>query len=474
MAVVEDKGHDQSARLAEERGPFANWPRSIYRAGRPIRNSTVTTIAPTGTISMIAGCSSGIEPVFALAFEHRAKGPDTERVLRFVSQSFERLGRERGFYSDALMGEVARRGSLHGIPGVPDEARAVFKTAHEIHWSWHVRHQAAFQRHTDNGVSKTINLPAEAAEGDVSEAYLMAWREGCLGITVFRDGCKGGQVLHVGIGEGAAVGGNGGTLTERVVKPRPHSLAGATYRMETPIGTAFITVNETPGGDPFEVFVQVGKAGSDTMAVAEALGRLISLVLRLPSPLSAQRRLEEVISQLSRIGGGQPTGFGAAKVREDCECAFRLGDARGISERRNATTQQSDAVPGQCQVQSAGRQHASRANRRRLRQHKIESSFAAQGHQGYRPGRRDLHGARSWVEHGNDTRRPCPYRLRVNRAAEHSEDLAGWAAVRGGSVHHFASRGHHFASVADRTRRDGADSHQEPAGRRTHDLGKGD
>jgi len=312
IAFVEEKGHDQSARLAEERGAFPSWSRSIYRNGRPLRNSTVTTIAPTGTISMIAGCSSGIEPVFALAFEHRVRSGDAERVLRFVSQSFERLGRERGFYSDALMDEVARRGSLHGIPGVPDDARAVFKTAHEIHWSWHVRHQAAFQRHTDNGVSKTINLPAEAGEGDVAEAYLLAWRDGCLGITVFRDGCKGGQVLNVGVSEGPSA--NAGMLTERVVKPRPHSLSGATYRMETPIGTAFITVNETPGGDPFEVFVQVGKAGSDTMAVAEALGRLISLVLRLPSPLSAQRRLEEVISQLSRIGGGQPTGFGAAKV----------------------------------------------------------------------------------------------------------------------------------------------------------------
>jgi ribonucleoside-diphosphate reductase alpha chain len=334
IAFVEDKGHDQSARLAEERGPFPNWPRSIYGQGRPLRNSTVTTIAPTGTISMIAGCSSGIEPVFALAFEHRVKGADTERVLRFVSQSFERLGRERGFYSDALMEEVARRGSLHGIPGVPDEARAVFKTAHEIHWSWHVRHQAAFQRHTDNGVSKTINLPTDAGEGDVAEAYLLAWRAGCLGITVFRDGCKGAQVLNLGVGGDAVV--QGGPGNERVVKPRPHSLSGATYRMETPIGTAFITVNDTPRGDPFEVFVQVGKAGSDTMAVAEALGRLISLVLRLPSPLSAQRRLEEVISQLSRIGGGQPTGFGAAKVLSLPDALARtLGEHIGI-ERGDA------------------------------------------------------------------------------------------------------------------------------------------
>src|SRR5881396_3359799 len=126
MAFVKEKGHDQSARLAEERGPFPNWSRSIYRRGRPLRNCTVTTIAPTGTISMIAGCSSGIEPVFALAFEHRVKGVDGERVLPFVSQNFERFGRQRGFYSDALMGEVARRGTLAGIPGVPEAARAVF------------------------------------------------------------------------------------------------------------------------------------------------------------------------------------------------------------------------------------------------------------------------------------------------------------------------------------------------------------
>jgi ribonucleoside-diphosphate reductase alpha chain len=330
MAFIQDIGHDQSARLAEERGPFPNYERSIYGRGRALRNSTVTTIAPTGTISMIAGCSSGIEPVFALAFEHRVKGVEGERVLPFVSQSFERFGRERGFYSDALMGEVARRGTLAGIPGVPEAARAVFKTAHEIHWSWHVRHQAAFQRHTDNGVSKTINLPADATGQDVADAYLLAWREGCLGITVFRDGCKGGQVLNVGVGGDAAPEATE-ALDDRVVRPRPHSLSGATYRMETPLGTAFVTVNETPGSDPFEVFVQVGKAGSDTMAVAEALGRLISLVLRLPSPLSPRRRLEEVISQLAWIGGGQPTGFGAAKVLSLPDALARtLGEHIGI------------------------------------------------------------------------------------------------------------------------------------------------
>jgi ribonucleoside-diphosphate reductase alpha chain len=317
MAFVNEKAHDQSTKLAEERGPFPNWSHSIYKSGRPMRNSTVTTIAPTGTISMIAGCSSGIEPIFALAFEHRVKQSDGERVLTFVNETFERLARDGGFFSDALMAEIARRGTLHDIPGVPADAERVFRTAHDIGFEWHVRHQAAFQKSTDNGVSKTINLPNDASEAEVAHAYQLAWELGCLGITVFRDGCKGEQVLNVGVGakkekaEATAPAVPSGPI---VIKPRPHSLTGTTYRIGTPIGTAFITVNQTPDGDPFEVFLQVGKGGSDTMAVAEALGRLISLTLRMPSPLTTQRRLEEVISQLSRIGGGQPMGFGPGKI----------------------------------------------------------------------------------------------------------------------------------------------------------------
>jgi ribonucleoside-diphosphate reductase alpha chain len=317
MAFVNEKAHDQSTKLAEERGPFPNWSHSIYKSGRPLRNSTVTTIAPTGTISMIAGCSSGIEPIFALAFEHRVKQSDGERVLTFVNETFERLARDGGFYSDALMAEIARRGTLHDIPGVPADAERVFRTAHDVGFEWHVRHQAAFQKSTDNGVSKTINLPNDASEAEVAHAYQLAWQLGCLGITVFRDGCKGEQVLNIGVGakkdkaDAPAPAVPSGPI---VIKPRPHSLTGTTYRIGTPIGTAFITVNQTPDGDPFEVFLQVGKGGSDTMAVAEALGRLISLVLRMPSPLGTQRRLEEVISQLSRIGGGQPMGFGPGKI----------------------------------------------------------------------------------------------------------------------------------------------------------------
>jgi ribonucleoside-diphosphate reductase alpha chain len=315
MAFVKEKSHDQSAKLAEERGPFPNWERSIYKHQRPMRNSTVTTIAPTGTISMIAGCSSGVEPIFALAFEHRVKQPDGERVLTFVNETFERIAKDQGFYSGALMQEIVKRGSLHGIPGLPERAARVFKTSHEIGFEWHVRHQAAFQRSTDNGVSKTINLPNSATEDDVTSAYQLAWELGCIGITVFRDGCKGEQVLNIGVSAKKDKPASAASaMGSAVIKPRPRGLKGSTYRTQTPIGTAWITITENEEHEPFEVFVQVGKGGSDTMAVAEALGRLISLILRLPSPLSAQRRLEEVIGQLARIGGGQPTGFGPAKI----------------------------------------------------------------------------------------------------------------------------------------------------------------
>jgi ribonucleoside-diphosphate reductase alpha chain len=311
MAFIQERAHDQSAKLAEERGPFPNWTRSIYQHGRPLRNSTVTTIAPTGTISMIAGASSGIEPAFAIAFTHKVG----DRVLPFTNHVFAEVARERGFYSDGLMEEVARRGVVHGLAGVPADVQRVFVTAHEVPFEWHVRHQGAFQKFTDNGVSKTINLPNAASVVDVGRAYLLAWELGCLGITVFRDGCKEG-VLRVGTKPpDKAEAGAPAPGAASVVKPRPRSLVGRTYRVETPLGTAYVVVNENgEGGEPFEVFVSVGKAGSDTMAVAEAIGRLVSLTLRMPSPLSPKRRLEEIIAQLSGIGGGRPLGFGPQRV----------------------------------------------------------------------------------------------------------------------------------------------------------------
>lgn len=340
MAFINEKAHDQSAKLAEERGPFPNWAQSIYKHGRPLRNSTVTTIAPTGTISMIAGCSSGVEPAFAVAFTHKVG----DRVLPFTNPIFAEVARERGFYSDALMEEVAKQGVVHGLSGVPEDVQRVFVTAHEVSFEWHVRHQGAFQKYTDNGVSKTINLPNSASVDDVARAYLLAWELGCLGITVFRDGCKEG-VLHVGTKSARADKRGEATApaSAAVVKPRPRTLTGRTYRVETPLGTAYTVVNEQGDGEPFEVFVSVGKAGSDTMAVAEAMGRLISLALRLPSPLSPRRRLEEIVAQLSGIGGGRPLGFGPQRVLSLPDgiarvLAEHLGHAKAEAEAPAAPT----------------------------------------------------------------------------------------------------------------------------------------
>jgi ribonucleoside-diphosphate reductase alpha chain len=369
MEFITTIGRDESARLAEERGPFPNWPRSIYRESRPLRNSTVTTIAPTGTISIIAGCSSGIEPLFAVAYSHIVG----DRHLTFVNPHFETVARRRGFYSPELMEKVAKHGTLHGIPEVPEDVRRVFVTAHEIEPKWHVRMQAAFQRHTDNGVSKTINLPRTATVEDVAQAYRLAYDLGCLGITVFRDGCKsahGGQVLHVGttvggatVGGAAGVGttaaagpsvGPGPTAIDTSIKPRPRTLRGVTYRVDTPLGTGYVHVNQGPSGEPFEVFLNVGKAGSDVHADAEALGRLISLILRLPSPLTPRERVEQIVRQLDRIGGRRDAGMGPGRVRSIPDAiaqvlaehvGLREPGAEHIREAREGRVKATDMCP---------------------------------------------------------------------------------------------------------------------------------
>jgi ribonucleoside-diphosphate reductase alpha chain len=321
MGFINQVGHDEDARLVEARGPFPNWPHSIYKDGPPLRNSTVTTIAPTGSISIIAGTSSGIEPIFALAFRHIVKQPrGGERVLTFVDPTFERVAKERGFWSEALMAEIAQRGTCHDVEGVPPDVQHVFVTAHEVTPEWHIRTQAAFQKHTDNGVSKTINLPHEASVDDVAQAYRLAYETGCLGITVFRDRSKGEQVLNVGVRESASEPVSESVNLQppisKVAKPRPAVLTGTTYRKNTPLGAAYITVNSNGEGrqQPFEVFVNIGKAGSDTTALAEALGRLISLILRLPSPLNAFERVRDIVGQLRGIGSGRAVGFGPQRV----------------------------------------------------------------------------------------------------------------------------------------------------------------
>ena len=307
---INEIGHNESENLAKIRGPFPLWEKSIYKNGAPIRNCTVTTIAPTGELSILGGCSAGIEPNYGLTRIHRYE----DRVLHIFSPSLERfleLAKERGFYSQVLEEEVKNRGEIGNMNGIPDDVRKIFMTAHEISPEWHVKMQAAFQKHVDNGVSKTVNLKNSATEEDIKETYLLAYKTECLGVTVFRDGCKG-QVFSVGIGEKPIV-----KTTKGFIRSRPEVL-GTTIKVETPDGAAFITINwdvDVGPKEPFEIFVTVAKAGTDAAADAEAMGRLASELLRENSSFSPIEKLMRIRNHLSGIGGSRTTGFGKEKVK---------------------------------------------------------------------------------------------------------------------------------------------------------------
>ncbi|MBI3109827.1 adenosylcobalamin-dependent ribonucleoside-diphosphate reductase [Candidatus Daviesbacteria bacterium] len=314
MRFINEEGHVISEELALSRGPFPNWANSIYAKVNPIRNSTITTIAPTGTISIIGDCSSGIEPVFALAYIHKAKGAgDNMRLLTIANQTFEAIAKKEGFHSGDLAQKVMGRGSVKGLNEVPDSWQEVFVTAPEISPEWHVRMQAAFQKYTDNGVSKTINLPNSATVEDVKTAYLLAWQTGCNGITIYRDGSKSTQVLNVS----STLEQGTGEMQKAPVAQRPMILRGRTYKISTPVGEAFITVNRDEEDQPFEVFVTVGKGGMHTMADAEAMGRLVSLSLRLGRnghPSNPKEVAGKIANQLKGIGGASSVGFGKNRV----------------------------------------------------------------------------------------------------------------------------------------------------------------
>ncbi|MCE2465371.1 MAG: vitamin B12-dependent ribonucleotide reductase [Dehalococcoidia bacterium] len=298
MTFIQQKTHEASASLAERRGTFPAWPGSIYdRPDGPLmRNSAPTTIAPTGTISIIAGCSSGIEPLFALSYVRNVMD---NTMLVEGNSIFESVAKHEGFYSMDLMEELAHKGSLHELNGaVPDWVKDLFATSHDISPEWHVKMQAAFQRHTDNAVSKTINFPNDATQDDIADAYMLAYKMGCKGITIYRDGSKENQVLSTGEAHGepdyadATDVGSGSTLTPR---ERPSEMLGITERIKTGHGTMYITINFDEDKMPFEVFSTLGKAGGCDSAQLEAISRLVSLALR------SGVDIREVVSQLKGI-----------------------------------------------------------------------------------------------------------------------------------------------------------------------------
>jgi ribonucleoside-diphosphate reductase alpha chain len=314
MKTINEAAHESSRELAIVRGAFPLFDESIFRKGKSIRNAAITTIAPTGTIGIIANTSGGCEPVFALAYKHMVKDESLNREMFFSDPAFEAVAKREGFWSEKLMARVAETGSVHGVKGVPEKWQKVLVTAHEITPNWHVRMQAAWQKNLDNAVSKTINLPNEAVVSDVAEAYISAYKLGCKGITIYRDGCKEWQVLNVGTKiEEEKKEEKENEIAD--LRSRPSKLQGNTYKVQTPVGSAFVVINADEKGNPFEVFINVGKAGTHVMADAEAMGRLISLSLRVPSRYPAKAVAEAVVDQLSGIGGADSVGFGNNKVR---------------------------------------------------------------------------------------------------------------------------------------------------------------
>ena len=366
MVAIQDWSTDESAKLAEVRGEFPNWERSIYKHGKKLRNSTRTTVAPTGSISILADCSSGIEPIFALAFQHRVKQPDgSYRVLDFVNPFFERaLAGSDIVEKEEVLAHIRAHGSLHGHPAAEHPALAPYVTAHEIAPEWHIRMQAAFQKGVNNSISKTINLPNSATYSDVRDAYMLAWELGCLGITVFRDGSKGEQVLNVGVKDGkdakdtvekqpeasipSALEQAKPQATPRPryhggVKERPEVIEGYTRQVRAPEGKVNVTLNSDEDG-LLEIFVNIGKAGSDVAALAEALGRLISLHLRIDSPITQNQRAEEISRQLRAIGGSTSIGFGADRVRSLPDAVARAIDLH-LARLANVTEAEAETAP---------------------------------------------------------------------------------------------------------------------------------
>lgn len=310
MSFIRREAMSKSNILATYKRPFPAYPDSVFadRGEGPYRNATVTTVAPTGTLSMIAGCSSGIEPIFALYFvKHVMNGERLAELNPYFMKALERHNCDRKEIMDAVMST----GSVRKVDTAPDELKAVFGTAMDISPEYHLRMQVAFQRHIDNAVSKTVNLPNNATREDIDYIYRHAHEWGCKGVTVYRDGCKSVQVLYTGTGDSKATGGEVKEVsvdtTAHVVDPnvgikpmaRPEELTGFTRSMRTGLGDLYLTVNEHEGR-PFEVFATIGRSGRSVTAKAEAIGRLVSLALR------SGIHVRDVVKQLKGIGGEHP------------------------------------------------------------------------------------------------------------------------------------------------------------------------
>ena len=308
MSFVQEESGAASCNLARERGPFPNYDVSVFpeRGGAKRRNATTTTIAPTGTISIIAGVSSGIEPIFALSYIRNVM--DNDHLVE-VHPLFEAEMRRRGLYSVERMTELSKVGTLRHMESIPEDVARVYVTAHDISPEAHLRMQAAFQKYTENAVSKTVNFPSDATRDDIRKVFVLAYRLGCKGVTVYRDKSRDEQVLNIGgvnakagaqEKEAAPVAGPEPFVTPR---PRPDTLIGVTKEIKTSCGKLYVTINRDEKGI-FEVFNQMGKAGGCAASQSEAIGRLASLALRSGvQPGMIVKQLKGISCHLPSWGG---------------------------------------------------------------------------------------------------------------------------------------------------------------------------
>jgi ribonucleoside-diphosphate reductase alpha chain len=322
MSFIQNESHEASRALARKRGVFPNFERSIFkdREDGRLRNATTTTIAPTGTLSIIAGCSSGIEPLFAISFVRRVM--DNDELLE-VNPYFERTAKEMAFYSPELMDAIAHTGSIRDMKAVPEDVRRVFVTAHDVTSEWHIRMQAAFQKYTDNAVSKTVNLPRDATVEDVLKVYNLAYELGCKGVTIYRDGSKENQVLSF---EDKAKAAQAAIID---VRDRPETLEGFTTKVLTGMGNLYVTVTEHDGR-PFEVFATIGKSGKSTTAKTEAIGRLVSLALR------SGVGVEKIVEQLKGICGEHPVFQKDGLILSIPDAISRVLEKRYMKDQKGA------------------------------------------------------------------------------------------------------------------------------------------
>jgi len=329
MSFILEEARKKSQALAKKKGVFPTFKGSLFdkKGIKKQRNATLTTIAPTGTISIIAGpCSSGVEPIFALSY-YRSVMDNTKLVE--VDPVFEEIAKERGFYSKELMNKIAKEGSIQKIKEIPEDIRRVFVISHDISPEWHIRMQAAFQKYTDNAVSKTVNFSNAAIVEDVRKAYLLAYELDCKGITIYRDGSRDEQVLNIGSKEKKLA-----VLSKVAPRPRPEVTIGTTTKVATGCGNLYVTINVDEDNKPFEVFTQIGKAGGCAASQLEAVGRLVSLALR------SGVEIKSIVDQLRGIRCPSPSWERGKRIFSCSDAIARVVEIRLCDKPASTKAQQ--------------------------------------------------------------------------------------------------------------------------------------